>query len=166
MARILEREGLRIVGVGDFAPELLAPVGRIAGGAPDDDAQADIVFGAALLAALSPYDVGQGVVVARKRALAIEAAEGTDAMLARVADLRAKGRLRFKGRAGVFVKAAKRGQDLRFDLPAIGLATLAAAGRAELKGVAVAAGQTLIADRAAFAAAAADAGLFVVGFAT
>jgi len=165
VARILEREGLRIVGVGDFAPQLVAPVGRIAGGAPDDDARADIAFGAALLGALSPYDVGQGAVVARKRVLAVEAAEGTDAMLARVAELRASRRLRFKGRAGVFIKAAKRGQDLRLDLPAIGVATLEAAARAELKGVAVAAGQTLIANRAAFAAAAQAAGLFVVGFA-
>ena len=165
VARILEREGLRIVGVGDFAPEQVAPVGRIAGGAPDEEAEADIAFGAALLGALSPYDVGQGAVVARKRVLAVEAAEGTDAMLARVAALRAKRRLRFKGRVGVFVKAAKRGQDLRLDLPAVGLATLEAAARAELKGLAVAAGQTLIADRATFVAAAEAAGLFVVGFA-
>jgi DUF1009 family protein len=165
VARILEREGLRIVGVGDFAPQLLAPVGLIAGAAPDAEAQADIAFGAALLGALSPYDVGQGAVVSRKRVLAVEAAEGTDAMLARVADLRANRRLRFKGRAGVFVKAPKRGQDLRLDLPAVGLMTLAAAGRAELRGLAVAAGQTLIADRAAFVTAAQAAGLFVFGFA-
>jgi len=166
VARILEREGLRIVGVGAFAPELLAPAGLFAGGAPDEEARADVEFGAAMLAALSPWDVGQGAVVARKRTLAIEAAEGTDAMLARVAELRASGRLRLKGRVGIFVKAAKLGQDLRFDLPAIGLATLEAARRAELKGVAVAAGRTLIADRAAFVAAAEAAGLFVVGFAT
>ena len=165
VARILEHEGLRIVGVGDFAPELLAPLGLIAGSAPDEEASADIAFGAALLGALSPFDVGQGAVVGKKRALAIEAAEGTDAMLKRIAELRTSGRLRFKGRAGIFVKAAKRGQDLRLDLPAIGIATLEAAERAELKGVAVAAGQTLIADRAAFVAAAQAAGLFVVGFA-
>jgi DUF1009 family protein len=165
VARILESEGLRVVGVGDFAPQLVAPVGPIAGGAPDEEAKADIAYGAALLGALSPYDVGQGAVVARKRVLAVEAAEGTDAMLARVAELRAKRRLRFKGRAGVFVKAPKRGQDLRLDLPAVGLATLEAAARAELKGLAIAAGQTLIADRAAFVAAAEAAGLFVVGFA-
>jgi hypothetical protein len=165
VARILEREGLRVVGVGDFAPQLVAPIGRIAGVAPDEEALADIAFGAALLGALSPYDVGQGAVVSRKRVLAVEAAEGTDAMLARVAELRVQRRLRLKGRAGVFVKAAKRGQDLRLDLPTVGLATLQGAGRAELKGVAVAAGQTLIADRAAFAAAAEAAGLFVVGFA-
>ena len=75
-----------------------------------------------MLGALSPFDVGQGAVVANAHVLAVEAAEGTDAMLARVAELRASGRLRLKGRAGVFVKAAKRGQDMRLDLPAVGLA--------------------------------------------
>ncbi len=68
-------------------------------------------------------------------------------MLARVAELRAGGRLRLKGRAGVFVKAAKRGQDVRLDLPAVGPATIAAAKRAQLVGLAIAAGEVLIADR-------------------
>ena len=126
---------------------------------------ADIAFGAALLGALSPFDVGQGAVVANARVLAVEAAEGTDAMLARVAQMRASGRLRLKGRAGVFVKAAKRGQDMRLDLPAVGLPTIAAAASAELSGLAIAAGEVLIAERAAFASAAEAAGLFVVGWA-
>ena len=126
---------------------------------------ADIAFGAALLGALSPFDVGQGAVVANAHVLAVEAAEGTDAMLARVAQMRASGRLRLKGRAGVFVKAAKRGQDMRLDLPAVGLPTIAAAASAELSGLAIAAGEVLIAERAAFASAAEAAGLFVVGWA-
>ena len=165
IARLLEAEGLRLVGVTDFAPQLLAPVGRIAGPPPDAEAQADIAFGMRLLGALSPFDVGQGAVIARERSLAIEAAEGTDAMLARVAEMRAQGRLRLKGRVGVFVKAAKRGQDLRFDLPAVGTKTIEAAVKAELAGLALAAGQTLLAEREAFVAAAESAGLFVVGFA-
>jgi len=164
VARLLEAEGLNIVGVADFAPELLAPLGRIAGPPPDDEALADIAFGRRLIEALSPFDVGQGAVVARERTLAVEAAEGTDAMLARVAEMRSSGRLKLKGRVGVFVKAAKRGQDVRFDLPAVGLGTIETARRAELAGVAIAAGQALIAEREAFAAAAEDAGLFVIGF--
>jgi DUF1009 family protein len=164
VARLLELEGLRIVGPRDFAPQLLAPVGAIAGRTPDSEA-ADITFGAALLGALSPFDVGQGAVVANGRVLAVEAAEGTSAMLARVAQMRASGRLRLKGRAGVFVKAAKRGQDMRLDLPAVGPATIEAAASAELSGLAIAAGEVLVADRAAFASAAAAAGLFVVGWA-
>jgi UDP-2,3-diacylglucosamine hydrolase len=165
VARLLELEGLRIVGPRDFAPQLLAPVGWIAGRAPDGAEDADIAFGAALLGALSPFDVGQGAVVAHARVLAVEAAEGTDAMLARVAEMRASGRLRSRGRAGVFVKAAKRGQDMRLDLPTVGLATIAAAASAELSGLAIAAGEVLIAERAAFASAAEAAGLFVVGWA-
>jgi DUF1009 family protein len=165
VARLLELEGLRIVGPRDFAPQLLAQAGVIAGRAPDGEAGADITFGAALLGALSPFDVGQGAVVANGRVLAVEAAEGTGAMLARVAQMRASGRLRLKGRAGVFVKAAKRGQDMRLDLPAVGLETIEVAASAELSGLAIAAGEVLIADRRAFASAAAAAGLFVVGWA-
>jgi DUF1009 family protein len=164
VARILEHGGLRVVGPRDFAPELLAPAGVLAGHEPAGEANADIRFGAALLEALSPFDVGQGAVVANGRVLAVEAAEGTDAMLARVAQMRASGRLRVKGRSGTFVKAAKRGQDMRLDLPTVGLATVAAAAKAELSGLAIAAGEVLIADRAAFASAAEAAGLFVVGW--
>jgi UDP-2,3-diacylglucosamine hydrolase len=163
VARIFEREGLRVVGAQDFAPQLLAPTGPIAGRAPEG-VEADIKLGAAMLAALSPFDVGQGAVVANGRVLAIEAAEGTDAMLARVADLRASRRLRLKGRAGVFVKAPKRGQDMRLDLPAVGLKTIESAARAELSGIAVAANEVLIADRPGFVRAAEAAGLFVVGW--
>ena len=107
--------------------------------------------GAGLIAALSPFDAGQAVVVANGRVLAVEAAEGTDSMLARIADLRAARRLRLKGRAGVLVKAPKRDQDMRLDMPAVGLKTIEGAKRAELEGIALAAGRVLIADRAAFA---------------
>jgi DUF1009 family protein len=164
VARLFESEGFRIVGAHDFAPGLLAPKGQIAGPAPDDAAAADIAFGARLLETMSPFDIGQGAVIFDERALAIEAAEGTDDMLARVAELRASGRIRLKGRAGVFVKAAKRGQDVRLDLPAVGPATIVAAKRAELAGLAIAAGEVLIAERPAFARAATAAGLFVYGW--
>ncbi|HYA71715.1 MAG TPA: UDP-2,3-diacylglucosamine diphosphatase LpxI, partial [Roseiarcus sp.] len=75
IAGILEREGLRVVGVHDIAPQLLAPGGPIGARAASPDAEADARIGAALLAALSPFDVGQGVVVANARVVAIEAAE-------------------------------------------------------------------------------------------
>jgi DUF1009 family protein len=142
----------------------LAPDGVIAGRAPDAETQADIKAGAALLGALSPFDVGQGVVVANGRVLAVEAAEGTDAMLSRVADMRASRRLRLKGRVGVFVKAAKRGQDMRLDLPAVGLRTIELAARAEVAGIAIAAGDVLIGERGNFVDAAEAAGLFVFGW--
>jgi len=164
VAQLFEGEGFKIVGPRDFAPGLLAPLGEIVGPAPGEEALADIAFGAKLLTAMSPFDVGQGSVIADGRALTVEAAEGTDAMLARIVELRANGRVRLKGKAGVFVKAAKRGQDVRLDLPAVGPATIAAAKRAQLAGLAVAAGEVLIADKADFVKAAEKAGLFVYGW--
>jgi DUF1009 family protein len=80
--------------------------------------------------------------------------------------LRAAKRLRFEGRAGVLVKAPKRGQDMRLDIPAVGLKTIEGAERAELEGIALAAGRVLIADRAGFARAADAAGLFAFGLET
>ena len=158
IAGIFEREGLRVVGAHEIAPQLLAPMGPIGARAVSREAEADARSGAAVLAALSPFDAGQGVVVANGRVIAIEAAEGTDAMLARVAELRALRRLRFQGAAGVFVKArqarsgpasrhARRGpEDDR-----------GRRARAQLQGVALAAGQVLIADRQAVSRAADEA---------
>jgi UDP-2,3-diacylglucosamine hydrolase len=165
IAGIFEREGLRVVGAHEIAPQLLAPVGPIGARKASAEAQADIRIGAALLAALSPFDAGQGAVVANGRVIAIEAAEGTDAMLLRVAELRTSRRLRFQGPAGVFVKLPKRGQDLRLDMPAIGVRTIEAAQRAQLLGIALVAGQVLVADRDAVARLADQADLFVAGFA-
>jgi DUF1009 family protein len=165
IAAIFEREGLNVVGAHEIAPQLLAPLGPIGGRAAAPQAEADIRMGAALIAALSPFDAGQGVVIAKGRVVAVEAAEGTDAMLARVAELRDARRLRLSGPAGVFVKAPKRGQDLRLDMPAIGPETIAAAVKAQLQGVAVAAGAVLIAERAEVARAADASGLFVAGYA-
>jgi UDP-2,3-diacylglucosamine hydrolase len=85
-------------------------------------------------------------------------------MLARVAEMRASGRLRLAGPAGVLVKAPKRGQDLRFDMPAIGPKTIENAAKAQLRGAAVAAGRVLIVERERAARAADAAGLFVAGF--
>ena len=164
ITKFFEGRGLIVRGVQDLVPQLLAGEGALAGPAPDAEAREDIAFGAACLAALSPFDIGQGVVVARGRILAVEAAEGTDAMLARIAELRAKGRLKFKGAAGVLVKAPKGGQDLRVDLPAVGGGTLAGAKAAGLAGIAVAAGRVLIADQARTLAEAARAGLYLYGF--
>jgi DUF1009 family protein len=165
LAAIIEREGVRVVGAHEIAPRLLAPAGPIGARAASPEDEGDIALGARLLAALSAFDAGQGAVVALGRVLAIEAAEGTDAMLARVAEIRANGRLRFTGPAGVFIKAPKRGQDLRLDMPAIGPMTIEAAAKAQLRGVAAAAGHVLILERERCARAADAAGLFVAGFA-
>ncbi len=166
LAAIFEREGVRIVGAHEVAPRLVAPPGLLGARPLSPDDGADIAFGARLLEALSGFDAGQGAVVAAGRVLAIEAAEGTDAMLARVAELRASGRLRRKGPAGVFVKAPKRGQDLRLDMPAVGPNTIAGVVRAQLRGVALAAGRVLVAERERCAREADAAGVFVYGFQT
>ena len=165
IAAIIEREGVRVVGAHEVAPRLLAPVGKIGACTASVEDETDIAFGGGLLSALSTFDAGQGVIVASGRVLAIEAAEGTDAMLARAAELRANGRLRFAGPAGVLVKAPKQGQDLRLDMPAIGPKTIEGAIKAQLRGVAIAAGRVLVLERERCAREADAAGLFVAGFA-
>lgn len=165
IAKLLEKEGLALVGVHDVAPQLLAPEGVMTRRAPSAQALEDARLAATLIETLSPFDVGQAVVVAKGRVLAVEAVEGTDAMLARVAELRASGRLTLKGRAGVLLKAPKRGQEMRLDMPAIGVETIVAAARAELEGVALAAGRVLTMGREACARAADQASLFLYGMA-
>jgi UDP-2,3-diacylglucosamine hydrolase len=164
LAAIIEREGIRVVGAQDVAPRLLAPAGRFGARAPSEEDEADVALGAGLIDALSSFDAGQGAVVAAGRVLAIEAAEGTDAMVARIAEMRANGRLRFSGQAGVLVKAPKRGQDLRLDMPAIGPKTIEGAVKAQLRGVAVGAGRVLILERDRLSRDADAARLFVTGF--
>jgi UDP-2,3-diacylglucosamine hydrolase len=159
-----EREGFRIVGPEVAFAGLLAPKGVLGAHAPDGAAHADIARGAGIAAALGAWDVGQGCVVCDGFVLALEAAEGTDAMLARVAELPAAVRGDAQARRGVLVKRAKPIQDRRIDLPTIGLATLEAAAAAGLAGVAVEAGGALIVDREAVAARADALGLFVFGF--
>jgi DUF1009 family protein len=116
-----------------------------------------------LLAAIGPFDVGQAVVVGRNHVIAVEGAEGTDHMLARLLDMRRAGRVSFGDGRGVLIKAAKPGQDRRFDLPTVGPKTVEAAARAGLAGIAVAAGDALGVDQQEMIAAADRAGLFIAG---
>jgi DUF1009 family protein len=115
------------------------------------------------LHATGTFDVGQAVVVAGKHVLAVEAAEGTDQMLTRVGELRASGRVRSPSGRGVLVKAPKRIQDRRFDLPSIGPRTVDGVVRAGLAGIAVVAGETVVAEPARLVEAADGAKIFVVG---
>ena len=160
---VLEREGFRLVGIRDVAPQLLMPVGCLTRAAPDANANADIAKGRELLRALSPFDIGQGVVVIDGHVVAVEDIEGTDGLLARVARLRGEGRIRARAGRGVLVKAPKSGQDLRFDLPTTGLRTVEGAAAAGLAGIAAIAGHTIAADAQAMIEAADRAGLFVTG---
>jgi UDP-2,3-diacylglucosamine hydrolase len=163
VAAMFADAGLRIVGLRDVAPEILAPMGAVGKRQPSARDRADIEFGLAVLSAIGSFDVGQAAVVAGRRVLAVEAAEGTDLMLARIAELRQRGRLDGTDGIGVLVKAPKPTQDRRFDLPTIGPATVDAVARAGLAGIAVIAGATLIAELEAVIAAADRADVFVVG---
>ena len=163
VARIIEQLGYRLVGAHDVAPEILVPEGRLGRHAPSTRDEADIALGQALLSAISRFDVGQAVVTAANRVIAVEAAEGTDRMLARIAELRRDSRLHLPDKVGVLVKAPKVGQDRRFDLPSIGPGTVAAAAAAGLAGIAVEAKGAITADVQELVRAADAAGLFVVG---
>jgi UDP-2,3-diacylglucosamine hydrolase len=162
VARIFEEHGFRLLGAHEVAPDILVPEGVLGAHKPGEGDSADIKRGLALLHALGPYDVGQAAVVANNHVLAVEASEGTDGMLARVAELRRAGRIRMQ-KGGVLVKAPKPGQDRRFDLPSIGPRTIENAAAAGLAGVAVIAGGTIVAEPQALIDAADKAGLFVLG---
>jgi len=163
IARIFEENGFKLLGAHEVAPEILVPEGTLGRHRASALDQADIARGLALIRAMGPFDVGQAVVVAGNYVLAVEAAEGTDGMLARVATLRRERRIRLSGRAGVLVKATKPAQDRRLDLPSIGVRTIAAAADAGLAGIAVEAEGALTADLEDLIKAADAAGLFVVG---
>jgi DUF1009 family protein len=143
---LVESLGFRVIGAHDVAPQILAGEGPLGRRAPSAAEHLDIARGLALLAATGPFDIGQAVVVADNRVLAIEAAEGTDRMLDRIAVLRREGRLGLAEKAGVLVKAPKPGQDQRLDLPSIGPSTVEGVIRAGLSGLAVVAGGTIVAE--------------------
>jgi DUF1009 family protein len=163
VGRILEKDGFRLVGIKDAAPDLLMPQGCLTRAAPNPDSNADITRGREVLRALSPFDIGQATIVIDGHVLGVEDIEGTDGLLARVARLRAEGRIRAKPAHGVLVKAPKSGQDLRFDLPTLGPRTIEGAAAARLAGIAIVAGHTIVAEPQATIEAADKAGLFVVG---
>lgn len=155
--RVLGEEGFRIIGAQDVLRESLAPVGLLTRTAPDALAAADIRRGVVVARALGAVDVAQGCVVQQGMVLAVEAAEGTDAMLSRC------GALARSGPGGVLVKLVKPGQERRADLPTVGPDTVRAAAAAGLRGIAFEAGGTLLADRAGALAEADKAGLFMLG---
>ncbi|MFD2142772.1 LpxI family protein [Ancylobacter oerskovii] len=160
-----EDEGFRLLGAHEVAPEILVPAGRLGQVAPGRDQLDDVLTGRHALAVMGPLDIGQGVVVINRHVVAVEAAEGTDLMLRRCAELRANGRIRARAPAGVLVKVPKVAQDRRFDLPSLGLATVEGAARAGLAGIAVEAGGVIATDLEAMIRAADAAGMFVYGFA-
>ncbi|SHJ25923.1 hypothetical protein SAMN05444000_106157 [Shimia gijangensis] len=157
---VFEEQGFAVVGAHDLLPEITVLDGVIAGPDPSDAQLADAGRATDILLALSPLDVGQGAVVSAGLCLGIETLQGTDALLRFVADTpehlrRAKG--------GVLVKAPKRGQDLRVDMPAIGPETVRNAAAAGLDGIVVSSGKVVLLDRADTLKALNETGLFLLG---
>lgn len=157
VAREIEDEGFRLVGIDEVLADCLAVSGPYGTVMPDEQAQADIVRGHDVAKGIGALDVGQGVVVQQGIVLAVEAVEGTDAMLRRSRDLR-RG-----GPGGVLVKVRKPHQDRRLDLPTIGKATLHEAAEAGLRGIAVEAGGALVLGGRSLGVEADRLGLFLVG---
>ena len=163
IGKLIEARGFRLRGAHEVAPDILMPVGPLTRAQPAPGERGDIAIGFDYLRAAGPFDVGQAVVVSGKHVLAVEAVEGTDQMLARVAELRRNGRLQAPPGSGVLVKAPKPAQDRRFDLPTIGPQTVARVVDAGLAGIAVIAGSTVIAEPERLVESADRAGIFVVG---
>ncbi|HEX4113037.1 MAG TPA: UDP-2,3-diacylglucosamine diphosphatase LpxI [Stellaceae bacterium] len=155
----IESEGFRIVGADTILGSALAPAGQLGRVAPDAMAQQDIARGIAAVRALGALDIGQAAIVQQGVVLGVEAAEGTERLIARCKALA------LDGPGGVLVKLAKPGQERRADLPTIGLKTVEQAAAAGLRGIAIEAGAALIVDREQVVAAADARGLFVIGIA-
>lgn len=157
IAAVLEAEGIRVVGQGELAPELLAPRGPLGRVTPTAAQLDDVAFAWPLAKAVGQLDFGQTVVVRERTVLAVEAIEGTDAAIRRGGAL---------GREGaVVVKVCKPTQDPRFDLPAIGPATLESLRAARASLLAVEAGRTLVVERERFTREADALGICVLGVA-
>lgn len=157
IARELENEGFRVIGADELMKPNLAPEGLMTANGPSSSADRDVALGIDIASKLGALDIGQSVVVQQGIVLGVEAIEGTDALLERVATLKRK------GPGGVLVKMKKPDQDRRADLPTIGRKTVQMAIEADLEGIAVHAGHCLIVERDRVVAIADRAGLFVVG---
>ena len=158
VARVLEDEGIELVDSTKFLGPLLADPGVLTRRAPDAAESADIEYGREVARAIAGLDLGQTVVVRDRACVAVEAMEGTDETIERAARLTGGKRL-------VVVKVSKPRQDMRFDVPVVGLKTIEVMRRANATALAIDAGRTLLFDRDALIAAADEAGIAIQAFA-
>lgn len=164
LAEYFEKDhGFHVVGAHEIAASLLMPEALLTKAAPSDQQERDIDTAIRAALAIGALDIGQGAVACRGIVLALEAAEGTDEMLHRVARLPAELTGSPEVPDGVLVKLSKPGQERRVDMPTIGIQTVENAAAAGLAGIAVEAGGTLVVDGEAVARAANAKGLFVLG---
>ncbi|MCL6546876.1 MAG: UDP-2,3-diacylglucosamine diphosphatase LpxI [Bryobacteraceae bacterium] len=157
VARILEDEGIRLVDSTLFLKPLLAPVGPLTRRKPDSDEEADIAYGRRVAQALAGFDIGQSVAICERACVAVEAMEGTDAMLRRADGL-------VNGRRLSLVKASARRGHLLFDVPVAGPRTIQVMRETGTTVLAVDAGRTLLLDRDQMLAAADEAGIAIAGY--
>jgi DUF1009 family protein len=164
VAKVLGDEGIELISSTAFLEPLLAVEGVLTPRAPDDDERKNITYGLDVARAVAGFDVGQTVVVAAQACVAVEAMEGTDAAIERAGLLMGsldEAASTLERRLTV-VKIAKPNQDMRFDVPVIGMATIEAMIRAGASCLSVEAGRTLLFDREALLSRAATAGIAVV----
>ncbi len=147
VARVFEDEGIRLVDSTAFLQPLLPEPGVLTRRAPDAEELADIAYGRNLARQIAGLDVGQTVVISGQACIAIEAMEGTDAVIERAAQLA-------PGRRLVVVKVSKPGQDMRFDVPVVGVPTVEVMRRCGATALAIDARRTLLFDRQRLLAAA------------
>lgn len=155
---VFEEEGFAVRGAHELVPHLTAEPGLLAGPPATEAALEDAKRAKAILDALAPLDVGQGVVVAAGLCLGIETIQGTDFLLRMVGETPAA----LRRAKGVLVKRPKEGQDLRVDMPAIGPGTIRFAAEAGLEGVVIAQGKVLLLEREKIISAAEEAGIFLL----
>lgn len=153
----IEKHGFKVVGIEEVVPEMMFSEGVYGKVKPSSDDMDDIQRGLTVAKALGAVDVGQAVAVQEGMVLAVEAIEGTDMMLSRAATVKKQ------GKAPIMVKVLKPGQDLRVDLPAIGIQTIELLKKYGIGGIAVEAGGILLIERDAVIKMADEAGIFIIG---
>jgi UDP-2,3-diacylglucosamine hydrolase len=172
VAKVLADEGIELISSTHYLEPLLAKPGVLTRRAPTEAEQKDIAYGRTVARAIAEYDLGQTVVIAAQACVAVEAMEGTDATIERAGALMRRLDLDAApdpsdfastlSRALTIVKVAKPKQDMRFDVPVIGVATVEAMARAGATCLAIESGRTLLFDSAAIIAAADEAGIAIV----
>lgn len=155
VADVLRDRGIELLDSTAFLAPLVAREGVITSRAPTDEERADLAFGYTIADAIAGMDIGQTIAVKSSAVVAIEAMEGTDAVIARAALL--------AGRGVRIVKVAKPNQDMRFDVPVVGVATIEAMKAAGATALSVDAGKTLMIDGEAIVRAADAGGIAIVG---
>jgi len=154
VARVLEEEGIQLVDSTAFLDPLVARPGVLTRRAPTEDERADLDYGRRVARHIAALDLGQSVVISACACIAVEAMEGTDATVERAARLAA-------GRRLTVVKVSKPAQDMRFDVPVVGLPTIEVMQRSGATALGIDAGRTLLFDRAELLAAADRAGIAI-----